>query len=195
MEFIKAAWPALACFAIMLALFIHTFRIARRHQVDFLSGTLRAIRSAPHYWRMLTDKAYRRRFRCIERYETRLYEMVTAISARNTLHAISDELLGQAYGFTPDKTALLRRHLERSMTDEFDKARRAMAELLAALSDEDIGILAAYLNDEWYAGRVGVGPIEAWLRQERETTAASPVMAATHLMRAPRTEPLPPDGV
>jgi hypothetical protein len=92
----------------------------------------------------------------------------------------------EAFKVPPENIVLVRQKLERAMADAFDKSKKAAAEYLAGLTDEDVGVIAAYLSDEWYGGLVRPPSIDAWLRKEREMASASPVMAATFLTRAPK---------
>lgn len=186
MEYILAAWPAIVCFFVMVAACVLTFLYARRHQADPVTILTRVIRTLPHHWKMLRNPAYRRRFRCIESYQKAIFELVQATAARNTLHKIPDDLLAKAYKTTPDKAANIRNFLERALADEFDKMKQTTAPYLASLSDEDIGILAAYLSDEWYGGSVPPAELAEFFRKERVLMAQSPVMVTGHLLRLPR---------
>jgi hypothetical protein len=184
MEFIKAAWPAIVCFFIMLTLSIVTFRIARRNGVDFVTLLVAFKRSLPHRWKMATDKDYRRRTRVIEGYEKVMLGLAASLAARNVSAELPDDLLKQAFGIPDDRLAETRRRMTRAFANEVNAARDAAARHVASLTDDDIAILAAYVSADWYDGRVAATDLIGFFRDERDLLAKMPAQVVGHLIRA-----------
>lgn len=120
-------------------------------------------RSVPGRIRMLRDPVYRRRVHCAARYDQRIWLLYCARGA------MKQRKNGEAG--------------HDSAAEFFASCRKEAAAYFAALTDEELDIIAEHKRAQVYAEKVPIDEIKRFLREERELIAAAPYMVQKHIER------------